>query len=159
MEVWIPYKTSAALPKPAPTIATKSIVSSSVHGKLMLKALNDQYDPVDSKDNSASYLHWWPKKNTTEWVQYDFDSAYTISSSQVYWFDDAPWGGCRIPASWKLLYKKDGEWVPVKNTTSYETVKDRYNTVQFEPVTTTGLRMEVRLPVDFASGIHEWIVK
>jgi len=159
MEVWIPYKASAALPKPAPTIASKSTVSSSVHGKLMLKALNDQYDPVDSKDNSASYLHWWPKKNTTEWVQYDFDTTYTISSSKVYWFDDGPWGGCRIPASWKLLYKKDGEWVPVKNTTSYETVKDRYNMVQFEPVTTTGLRMEVQLPADFASGIHEWIVK
>jgi DUF1680 family protein len=159
MEVWIPYKASAALPKPAPTIASKSVVSSSVHGKLMLKALNDQYDPVDSKDNSASYLHWWPKKNSTEWVQYDFDTTYTISSSKVYWFDDGPWGGCRIPASWKLLYKKDGEWVPVKNITPYETVKDRYNTVQFEPVTTTGLRMEVQLPVDFASGIHEWIVK
>jgi hypothetical protein len=159
MEVWIPYKSSAALPKPAPTIASKSAVSSSVQGRLMLKALNDQYDPADSRDNSASYLHWWPKKNTTEWVQYDFDSTYTISSSNVYWFDDGPWGGCRIPASWKLLYKKDGVWVPVQNTTPYETVKDRYNTVQFQPVTTRALRMEVQLPADFASGIHEWIVK
>jgi len=159
MEVWIPYKASAALPKPAPTIASKSKVSSSVNGRLMLKALNDQYDPADSKDNSASYLHWWPKKNTTEWVQYDFDSTYTISSSRVYWFDDGPWGGCRIPASWKLLYKKDGQWVPVKNITPYEIAKDRYNSVQFEPVTTTALRMEVQLPVDNATGIHEWIVK
>jgi DUF1680 family protein len=159
MEVWIPYKSSAALPKPAPTIASKSAVSSSVQGRLMLKALNDQYDPADSRDNSASYLHWWPKKNTTEWVQYDFDTAYTISSSNVYWFDDGPWGGCRIPASWKLLYKKDGVWVPVQNTTPYETVKDRYNTVQFQSVTTRALRMEVQLPADFASGIHEWIVR
>jgi DUF1680 family protein len=159
MEVWIPYKSSAALPKPAPTIASKSAVSSSVQGRLMLKALNDQYDPADSRDNSASYLHWWPKKNTTEWVQYDFDTTYTISSSNVYWFDDGPWGGCRIPASWKLLYKKEGSWVPVQNTTPYETVKDRYNTVQFQPVTTRALRMEVQLPADFASGIHEWIVK
>jgi len=159
MEVWIPYKASAALPKPAPTIASKSRVSSSVNGKLMLKALNDQYDPADSKDNSASYLHWWPKKNTTEWVQYDFDSTYTISSSRVYWFDDGPWGGCRIPASWRLLYKKDGQWAPVKNITPYEIAKDRYNSVQFEPVTTTALRMEVQLPVDYATGIHEWIVK
>jgi hypothetical protein len=50
-------------------------------------------------------------------------------------------------------------WVPVQNTTPYETVKDRYNTVQFQPVTTRALRMEVQLPADFASGIHEWIVK
>lgn len=159
MEVWIPYEGSAATPKPAPTIASKSRVSSSVHGALMLKALNDQYDPVDSKDNSASFLHWWPKKNTVEWVQYDFDSSHTISSSQVYWFDDGPWGGCRIPASWRLLYKKDGQWVPVKNTTSYEVAKDRYCSVSFEPVTTTALKMEVQLPADNAAGIHEWIVK
>lgn len=159
MEVWIPYKASAALPKPAPTIASRSVVSSSVQGKLMLKALNDQYDPMDSRDNSASYLHWWPKKNTTEWVQYDFDADYTISSSKVYWFDDGPWGGCRIPAAWKLLYKKDGQWVPVESTTAYEIAKDKYNTVQFKPVKTRALRMEVQLPAEFATGIHEWIVK
>ena len=159
MEVWIPYEASAARPKPAATIASKSKVSSSVHSKLMLKALNDQYDPADSKDNSTNFLHWWPLKNTTEFVQYDFDTSYTISSSKVYWFDDGPWGGCRIPASWKLFYKKDGEWVPVKNTSAYEIAKDRFNTVNFEPVTTTALKMEVQLPADNATGIHEWIVQ
>lgn len=159
MEVWIPYKASAARSKPAPTIASRSRVSSSAHGKLMLRALNDQYDPVDSKDNSASYLHWWPKQNSLEYVQYDFDSTYTISHSEVYWFDDGPWGGCRIPASWKLYYRRDGQWVPVKNTTSYEVVKDRYNSVNFEPVTTTALKMEVQLPENNSSGIHEWKVQ
>jgi len=49
--------------------------------------------------------------------------------------------------------------VPVKNTTPYEIVKDTYNTVKFEPVTTTALKLEVKLPVDYATGIHEWIVK
>jgi uncharacterized protein len=159
MEVWIPYEESAARPKPAPTIASKSKVSSSLSNQRMLKALNDQYDPQDSRDNSASYLHWWPKKNTTEWVQYDFDVAHTISESKVYWFDDGPWGGCRIPASWKLYYKKDGNWVPVNATTTYEIAKDKYNTVKFEPVTTTALKLEVQLPVDNATGIHEWMVK
>jgi len=159
MEVWIPYEASAAHPRPAATIASKSKVSSSVKSRLMLKALNDQYGVQNSNDKSGNFLHWWPKKNTTEFVQYDFDTAYTISSSQVYWLDDGPWGGCRIPASWKLYYKKDGAWVPVKNTTEYEIAKDKYCTVQFEPVTTTALKIEVQLPVDNATGIHEWIVK
>lgn len=159
MEVWIPYNEAAARPKPAPTIASKSTVSASVENKRMLRALNDQYDPADSKDAGASYLHWWPKKNSTEFIQYDFDAAYTISSSSIYWFDDAPFGGCRIPASWKLLYKKDGEWVPVKNTTAYETEKDTYNTVSFDPVTTTALKLEIQLPVDHSAGVHEWVVK
>ncbi|HEU4901428.1 MAG TPA: glycoside hydrolase family 127 protein [Flavisolibacter sp.] len=159
MEVWIPFTAAVAKPKPAPTIASKSKVTSSARSKLMLKALNDQATPADSKDQSTNYLHWWPAKDTTEWVQYDFDQSYTISESQVYWYDDKPWGGCSIPASWKLFYKKGDEWVPVKPVDGYEIAKDKYNTVRFEPVTTTALRMVVQLPKNDASGLHEWIVK
>lgn len=159
MTVWIPYNASAAIPKPAPTIASKSKVTSSVNNKRMYRAVNDQYDPQDSRDASAGYLHWWPKKSSTEWVQYDFDQPYTISSSKVYWFDDGPWGGCRIPLEWKIYYMKDGVWVPVVNTSSYEIAKDKYNMVQFQPVTTTAVKIEVRLPDDNSAGIHEWIVK
>jgi DUF1680 family protein len=158
MEVWIPFDAAKATAKPAPTIASKSKITGSANPR-MFRALNDQYDPADSKDASASYLHWWPRRNTTEWVQYDFDTAYTISQSQVYWFDDGPWGGCRIPAAWKLYYKKGTEWVPVNNTSAYEIAKNKYNTVTFEPVTTKALKLEVQLPADNSTGIHEWIVK
>lgn len=159
MEVWIPSEASAARPKPAPSIASRSKVSGSVSSQRMLRALNDQYEPQDSKDNAAPYLHWWPKKNTTEWVQYDFDRPQEVSFSSVYWFDDGPWGGCRVPASWTLLYKKGDEWVPVENASGFGTAKDKYNEVQFDPVVTTALRLEVKLPADNASGIHEWIVR
>ncbi|WP_343674859.1 beta-L-arabinofuranosidase domain-containing protein [Chitinophaga sp.] len=159
MAVWIPYEASAARPKPAPTIASKATVSASIKNKRMYMALNDQYDPVDAHDNSALYFHWWPKQDTLEWVQYDFDQAYTISSSKVYWYDDGPFGGCRIPVSWKLYYKKGEDWVPVVNKTPYEIAKDKYNSVTFEPVTTTALRLEVQLPKDNSSGIHEWSVQ
>ena len=159
MTVWIPYEASASRPQPAPTIASTSKVTASVKNKRMWKALNDQYDPQDSKDASFPYLHWWPKHDTTEFVQYDFDQAHTVSESKVYWFDDGPWGGCRIPASYKLYYKKGDEWVLVKNTTPYEIAKDKYNTLTFEPVTTTALKLELQLPVDNSAGIHEWAVK
>jgi hypothetical protein len=49
--------------------------------------------------------------------------------------------------------------VPVKNSTPYEISKDKYNGIKFEPVKTKALRLEVALPQDFASGIHEWSVK
>jgi len=159
MTVWIPYEASASTPKPAPTIASTSKVSGSVNNKRMLKALNDQYDPENSNDHNMPYLHWWPTQNTTEYVQYDFDSVHTVSQSRVYWYDDKPWGGCAIPASYKLYYKKDGQWVPVKNTTPYDIAKDKYNVLNFEPVQTTALKMEVQLPVDNSAGIHEWAVK
>lgn len=159
MEVWIPYVDSVARPKPVTTIAAKSKVSSSLNNTLMEKTLNDQYDPKNSNDHSGGFLHWWPKKNTTEWVQYDFDEEHTISGSGVYWFDDGPDGGCRVPASWKIFYKDAGDWVAVKNLTPYEVSKDKYNTVKFEPVKTKALRLEVKLPEEFATGIHEWSVK
>ncbi|MBC7687449.1 MAG: glycoside hydrolase family 127 protein [Aquabacterium sp.] len=158
MEVWIPYTALASRPHPAATIANTSLITCSVKSR-SVKAINDQFEPADSKDNSVPYFHWWPKKNTTEWVAYDFDKEHTVSSSKVYWFDDSPWGGCRIPAAWKIYYKKDGDWFPVKPVTSYEIAKDKYNSVQFEPVNTTALKLEVQLPVDNATGIHEWIVE
>jgi hypothetical protein len=77
----------------------------------------------------------------------------------VYWFDDGPWGGCRIPVDYKLYYKKDGEWVAVNNTTPYTIAKDQYNVVTFEPVKTTALKMVLQLPKDNSTGIHEWAVK
>jgi len=159
MTVWIPYEASASRPQPAPTIASTSKVSGSVKGKRMLKALNDQYDPQNSNDHSMPYLHWWPKQNSTEYVQYDFDTVHTVSQSKVYWYDDKPDGGCAVPASYKLYYKKDGEWAPVKNTTPYEIAKDKYNVLNFEPVQTTALKLEVQLPVDNSAGIHEWAVE
>ena len=159
MEVWIPYTKAASRPKPAATIANTSKVTGSIASK-SLKAINDQLEPAESKDVSVPYFHWWPKKNTTEWVAYEFDKPHSVSSSQVYWFDDGPWGGCRIPAAWKILYKtEEGQWLPVKNITSYEIAKDKYNSVKFQPVITSALKLEVQLPFDNATGIHEWIVK
>lgn len=159
MTVWIPYEASAVSPKPAPTIASLSNVSSSLKNVRMFNSIKDQYEPADSKDTNYPYLHWWPKKNSTEFVAYNFDMAHTVSESKVYWFDDGPWGGCRIPASYKIYYKKGNDWIAVKNTSAYDIVKDKFNTVTFEPVNTTALKLEIVLPADNSSGIHEWAVK
>ncbi|WP_439504293.1 glycoside hydrolase family 127 protein [Sediminibacterium sp.] len=159
MVVWIPSQESLSRPKPAPTIASKSKISGSVSSQRMLSSLNDQFEPSSSEDKSALYVHWWPKKNTEEFIEYTFDQEYTISESKVYWYDDSPFGGCRIPANWEVLYKQGNDWVPVKALTPYETTKDKYNTIQFEPVKTTGVRMKIKLPVNHATGVHEWIVK
>ncbi|MET0299221.1 MAG: beta-L-arabinofuranosidase domain-containing protein, partial [Flavitalea sp.] len=159
MTVWIPFEESAARPKAAPTIASLSTVSSSLANKRMNKSLNDQYDPVDSKDHAAPYLHWWPKQKSTEWVQYDFAKQEKISETSVYWYDDGPWGGCRVPASVKVLYLKDGNWLPVTMKQADPIAKDKYNKFVFEPVETSALRLEIQLPVDNSAGIHEWSVK
>lgn len=158
MMVWIPEKPTAARPLPAPTLAAKSKVTAS-HPARSLMALNDQMEPANSNDHSIVYYHWWPKQNTTEWVQYDFEKAATISTASVYWYDDGPFGGCRIPAAWKLLYKKGDQWVPLKTKEGYVIAKDQFCTVTFDPVTTTAIRMEVTLPEKFSAGIMEWKVQ
>ena len=33
-----------------------------------------------------------------------FAKPSTVTEAEVYWFDDQPRGGVRVPASWKLLY-------------------------------------------------------
>ncbi len=159
MTVWIPFDETAARPKPAPTVASLSTVSSSLQNKRMYKALNDQYDPEDSKDHAAPYLHWWPKRNSVEWVQYDFAKKTKVSGSKVYWYDDGPWGGCRIPVSARILYMKDGNWEPVKMIRPVSLSKDAYNQFSFEGVETTALKLEIQQPADNSAGIHEWIVE
>lgn len=160
MTVWIPQDLNATTPVQPASIASESKVTSSRQRLPALTAINDRLVPVDESDRSVPYTHWWPEKNTTEWLAYEFKQAETISTSAVYWFDDAPWGGCRVPASWKLYYKDDsGGWAEVKNPTEYGTGKGIANIVNFDPVKTTGMKLEIVQPKDFSCGVFEWSVK
>ncbi|UYQ91933.1 discoidin domain-containing protein [Chitinophaga horti] len=159
MTVWVADKPGGFVPLKPATVASKSKVSGS-HRTKTLKSINDQLEPANSHDASVPYYHWWPMKDTTQWVQYDFEKAATVSGVEVYWYDDSPWGGCRVPASWKVLYKDaQAQWKEVKAKTAYPAEKDKFNTLDFDAVQTSALRLEVRLPKEHASGIMEWKVK
>lgn len=157
MMVWLPYTMNSVHPLPAPTIASKSEVSSDRPSKALI-ALSDQYEPLSSIDRTWPYFHWWPKNNAWVWVQYDFEEVEEVSSMKVYWFDDRPFGGCRVPDSYELLYSKDGKWVPVTATSEYAITKDAWNELSFQSVKTDALRLNVKLSERFSSGIHEWII-
>ncbi|MBN1188078.1 MAG: glycoside hydrolase family 127 protein [Bacteroidales bacterium] len=159
MMVWLPTDTSSVYPQPAPTIANRSSVSASRMLPSLKIALTDQYEPDNSNDHNRPYYHWWPENNSWQWVQYEFEDTETISSSRVYWFDDGPFGGCRIPVDWKLEYLDNGKWKPVKPEGEYTITKDGWDEVQFKPVTTKSIKMKVKLSEEFSSGIHEWEVK
>jgi DUF1680 family protein len=156
MMVWIPVNESSARPMPFPTIATTSKVTTS--GKKNPRTINDGEEPRSSSD-SDSYFDWWPTKGSTEWVEYAFEKAATVSATEVYWFDDTGRGQVRVPASWRVLYKDGNDWKPVENTGPYSVEKDRYNKVAFHPVTTSGLRLEVTMQPQWSAGIQEWKVK
>jgi len=101
-------------------------------------------------------MTWWDHKGTVEWVERYFDKPTKFSAAEVYWFDDTDHGGCRVPQSWKLLYKSGDDWKPVETSGDYGVAKDKFNKVTFKPVTTTGLRLEVQLQPEFSGGILEW---
>jgi len=159
MAVWLPVDLSATRPTMPPTVASESKIDAS-HKAKSISSINDGLVPKDENDRSIPYYHWWPKEGTTEWISYDFATEKTVSRSTVYWFDDAPWGGCRIPQSWKVFYKdKNGEWQPVENTTDYKVEKGLGNEVVFKPVITKAVKIEVKLQEKNAAGIFEWEVE
>jgi hypothetical protein len=125
-------------------------------GSDTVMALSDKLLPKSSNDQSIPRFTFWPRKGTTEWVQYDFDKPQKISSVDVYFFDDTGSGGCRVPKSWRLMYKQGDQWKQVPNAESCGVEKDKFNKVSFEPVNAQSLRIEVQLQPDFSAGILEW---
>jgi hypothetical protein len=124
-----------------------------------LDALCDDVLPKDSNDHGIDRFTWWPRKGSAEWVQYDFDKPTAVSSAAIYWFDDTPTkGGCKLPKSWRLLYKDGNAWKPVPEPGEYPVARDQFCEVKFQPVTTRALRLEVKLEKDYSGGILEWRV-
>ncbi len=158
MTVWLPQEVGASQPIMPPTLASQSKVKAS-HYVSSISAVNDRLLPKDENDRSVPYYHWWPKQDTTEWISYEFPSESLVSNATVYWFDDAPWGGCRVPKAWTIYYRDAlGQWVPVSRPDKYSVNKGCGNTVNFTPVKTTAVKLEVVLPENNSSGIFEWAV-
>lgn len=158
MSVWLASSLEFTHPEPAPTIASNSNVTASVKSRSIV-ALNDQQYPENSNDHSLPYLHWWPKKGTEEWVQFDFEKTTKISSLQIYWFDDGPYGGCRIPAGWRVEYKTGNNWKEVENTGDYTITKDAWDVIDFEAIEVDALRVKIDLPEEYATGLYEVIIE
>lgn len=159
MAVWLPSEVRATRPVAIPTLASKSQVTAS-HPAKSLTAITDGLVPADENDRTIPYYHWWPKEGTTEWIVYEFPEKTEVSSSTVYWYDDAPWGSCRLPRSWKVYYKNEaGEWTPVPEADAYPVSKGNPNTVHFAPVSTSAVKLEVVLPEKYAAGMYEWEIQ
>lgn len=159
MSVWLPFDESVASPSLPPTIASQSRVSASfVHDKLL--AVNDQVNPSSSSDHSISRFTFWNHKGTMEWLQYELAEAHTLSTADVYWFDDGPDGGCRVPDSWQLEYADgQGNWKPVVKHGGYPVVKDQWNHVVFVPVKTSAIRLKIKLQEGYSGGVLEWKIQ
>ncbi len=123
-----------------------------------IKALSDGKLPQNSGDHAIPRFTWWPKRGSTEWVTYQFEAPREVSWCEVYWFDDTGFGHCRVPQRWILYYHDDGAWWEVPVADTFGVQADQFNRVQFEPVKTTQLKIEVQLKDQMSGGILEWRV-
>jgi DUF1680 family protein len=112
-----------------------------------IRALYDGKDPLSSADESYLYFRMRPQPRTSGWIEYELKSPATVSSAEVYWFDDRRF--CHLPESWRLLYKDGDAWKPVANNEPYVVAKDKFNVVSFSPVTTIAMRLEVEPATKF----------
>ena len=158
MAVWIPRTSAFTRPLPLPTICTEAKLTSSTPNK-SLSSVNDGYLPKNSNDHKCPFYCIWPKVNTKEWVAYEFSKPETVSNAKVYWFDDGPWGGCRIPVSWTIQYQDaTGNWVDVKSAAPAVAIKDDFSVVKFDQVTTKAIRVAYVTEEKNSAGIYEIMV-
>ena len=175
IEVWIAANADAARITPEPSIASRAlslIFRAPIQKDAPISAseeewawgVNDQWEPKRSSDTSKPYHYWWLQYGKPVTISYQFDRPETISSSSVYWLDfDHYDGNFRVPESWKLYYKNARDrWEEVRlasDKESYGVAKDQYNTVHFEPVTTTAIQISAQLQKGQSGGVIEWKVE
>ena len=170
MAIWIPEAAEYARPTPEPTIASKAhtlMIQAPIQKDAPESAsvetwawgVNDQWEPKRSSDISKPYHYWWLRNGTQETLAYQFDQPYTISNVEVYWLDfDHYDGDFRVPESWKLYYKDGKSWKEVEALNEYTVKKDCYNSLDFKPVKTTGLKIAAQLQKGASGGVIEWKV-
>ena len=154
MQVWFPLAPPAARIGGIEALAQVKV--SFANDNAQPVGINDGIEPKNSGEQPAALCHWWPHRGSDEWVQYTFAKPVTIGGSKVYWFDDTGRGNCRVPTSWQIEFLDSGTWKAVGATTAYPVAKDRWCEVRFSPVTTTALRLRVKMQSEWAAGAHEW---
>ncbi|RXK85402.1 hypothetical protein [Filimonas effusa] len=70
------------------------------------------------------------------------------------------------PVAFTKVHLHDHFWEPKIEVNANVTIpyvlekcREKYNKLQFQPVTTTALRIELKQPETHSAGLHEWIVK
>ncbi len=122
-------------------------------------AVNDGIEPPGSNDTQNPRWGTWPETGS-QWVQLTWTSPVTVSSSDMYFFDDSfdsgP-GGVRLPSSWRIEYLNNGSWTPVSGASAYGVNANAYNHTDFNAVTTTALRAVLQSGTA-SVGVLEWKV-
>jgi uncharacterized protein len=153
MAVWLPRSEAAARPLAAGTLAQRAAVTLSPGADAcpFLASLVARHPDVAVN----RLFHWKKDEPQPQWVEFRFDGPVAADGVEVYWFDDTDNEDVPFPASWRILYEAGGAWLAVKGRGPYEGKRHVFNAVEFDPVSTCALRIEVTLPPAVSGGILE----
>jgi hypothetical protein len=100
---------------------------------------------------------WSGTRGTTQWVQYTFPTEQSIAKTEVFWVANAGEPNpTSAPRSWRLLYQEGQQWKEVAARGPYSVDANRFTSIEFAPVTTIAVRIEVTLAADMNVGLAEW---
>jgi DUF1680 family protein len=168
MQVWLSAKKPRVLPdslviinESAGDYASTNFVSTWES----LKSIYDMYDPQSSSDKGTGAFGNWDGDSRTvgtwNWVEYSLHEARTISSSEVYWWDDHQ--GISLPDSSFISWwdKSSDTYKTIPGTACGKQsgclVPDKYISTNFTPVLTDKIRLNF-IGHTNAQGILEWSV-
>ena len=152
-----------------PGLATRAS-GSAVQGVAGLRGLNDGIVPRPAAGGRGAGpgaggaaadvpIFTWPAARpstapgaggATQWVRYTFPTEETIGRTEVFW--------TAAPQSWRVLYQDGGQWKEVAPTTAYGRELNAFTRVDFAPVKTMALRIEVALAPEAPPALAEWRV-
>ena len=155
MQTWFPSTPDVAAASTAQALKAKTSYS---HPGESTASLFDGVFPKNGAayDNHQKRCTFWPHKGTEEWVEVILPAEETVRGVDVYWFDDEPVGGCRVPAEWKVQTQL-GEMTDWQDAaTSCPIVKGNWSSVTFaKPMPAVAVRLQIKLKKGFSSGICE----
>ena len=118
---------------------------------------NDGLWPTRSTQDKTPRFTYYNFKGATEWLQYDFPEKRRVSAGEVYWLREIWHGGNKLPADWRLKWRDTkGVFHEVKAKGGYGVAEDVFNRVEFDPVETTAIRLEIDVSETNSAGIHEF---
>jgi hypothetical protein len=123
------------------------------------EACFDGVEAALSGDATIPRHTFWPRKGSSEWIEYEFDAPRRVVASDVLWFDDTGRGGCAIPERWSLAWRDEsGHWRDLPRATYEPAARDMFCRATFDPVTATAVRLHVGLQPERSGGVLEWRV-
>ena len=150
MAVWMAREPAAAwlpptLPAPVSAVRTSGGVEKGWTGyndqNDDVAAIHDGREPINSADQSHRFFRMRPPVGERAWLEYEFEAPVRVSSSRVFFFDDKRF--CNFPESWRVLWRDGREWRTVATDGAFTVEEDSWSTIEFEPVVTRALRLEV----------------